>query len=256
MLPTVQKRCVAAAFAAFLGLLAAGPAQAAAAPKLKSAYTVDSDRDGHVDGVSLRWSKAVRGGYDAKAPFAMSVRGYRVTKVGGAIGKAQHLDVAERRECDTGGSVRVSFRSGRRGTAPIKTLRGKRTVRSHKLDMRRFDLPVPRITCAVTLDADSDAHVDGVRLTYSREVRSRKQTRGRFLFSVAGYQVKSVKAARGRFLQINVAEGATPDSDVKPMIGYSRPAKRTQRKFAVRGGRRGRPSPGPTARRATASRPS
>ena len=240
MLPTVHKRCLAAAFAAFLGLLAAGPAQAAPAPKLKSAYPVDSDRDGHVDGVSLRWSKAVRGGYDAKAPFAMSVRGYRVTKVGGAIGKAQHLDVAR--------AARV--RHGRVGPRLVpqrpawnhadQALRGKRKLRSQKLDMRRFDLPVPRITCAVTLDADRDAHVDGVRLTYSRDVRSRKQMRGRFLFSVAGYKVTSVKGARGRFLQINVAEGTTPDSDVKPTIGYSRPSKRSQRKFAVRGGRRGK----------------
>ena len=83
MLPTVHKRCLGAAFAAVIALLAAGPAQAAPAPKLKSAYTVDTDRDGHVDGVSLRWSKSVRGGYDVKAPFAISVRGYRVTKVGG-----------------------------------------------------------------------------------------------------------------------------------------------------------------------------
>jgi hypothetical protein len=240
VLPTVHKRCVAAVFAAFAGLLAAGPAQAAPAPKLKSADTVDSDRDGHVDGVSLRWSQTVRGGYDAKAPFAISVRGYRVTKVGAALGKAQHLDVAERRQCDTGGSVRVAFRSGRRGTAPMKSMRGKRKVRSHKLDMRRFDLPVPRITCAVTLDADRDARIDGVRVTYSREVRSRKQTRGRFLFSVAGYKVKAVKAARGRFLQIKVAERATPDSDAKPVVGYSRPKRKTARKFAVRGGRRGK----------------
>ena len=106
--------------------------------------------------------------------------------------------------------------------------------------MRRFDIPVPRITCAVTLDADRDARVDGVRLTYSREVRSRKQTRGRFLFSVAGYKVKAVKAARGRFLKIAVAEQATPDSDATPMIGYSQPARKSERKFAVRGGRRGK----------------
>ena len=129
MLPTVHKRCLGAVFAALLCLLAAAPAQAAKSPKIKTAYAVDSDHDGHVDGVSLKWSKAIRGGYDAKAPFAISVKGYRVTKVGGALGKAQHVDVAERPECDTGGSVRLSFRA-RRGTAPIKPFRGKRADRA------------------------------------------------------------------------------------------------------------------------------
>ena len=234
----MHKRCLGAVFAALLCLLAAGPAQAAAGPKIKTAYAVDSDRDGHVDGVSLKWSKAVRGGYDATAPFAISVKGYRVTKVGGAIGKTQRVYVAERPECDTGGSVRLAFRA-RKGTTTMKPLRGKRGIGKHKLDMRRFDLPVPRITCAVTLDGDSDGRVDGVRVTYSRDVHSRAQRSGRFLFSVGNYRVTKVNAARGRFLKIQVAERDAPDSDTKPMIGYSQPRKRSQRKFAVRGGRRG-----------------
>ena len=53
------------------------------------------------------------------------------------------------------------------------------------------------------------------------------------------YRVKKVSAARGRFLKIKVAERDAPDSDAKPMIGYSQPRKKRQRKFAVRGGRRG-----------------
>ena len=55
-----------------------------------------------MDGVSLKWSTRVRGGYDAQAPFAVAVRGYRVTRVDAAIGKKQRIHVAERRECDTG----------------------------------------------------------------------------------------------------------------------------------------------------------
>ena len=239
--PPFHKRCLSAVFAAFLGLLAAAPAQAATAPKIKAAYTVDGDRDGHVDGVSLKWSTSVRGGYDAKAPFAVSVRGYRVTKVDAALGKTQRVHVAERRECDTGGSVRLAF-AQQAGAGPPRSRprAASATPRSHKLDMRRFDIPVPRITCAVTLDADARR---------ARRRRARDATRatcaaasrrsGRFLFSVAGYRVKAVKAARGRFLKIDVAERATPDSDAKPTIGYSRPSRKSERKFAVRGGRRG-----------------
>jgi hypothetical protein len=230
--PTVHKRCLSVVFAALIALLAAAPAQAAKAPKVKAAYAVDSDRDGHVDGVSLKWSKKVRGGADAAAPFAFKVRGYRVTSVGTARGKSQRLQVAERRECDTGGSIRLSYRK-RRGATPV------RGARSHRLDMRRFDVPTPRITCAVTLDADNDARVDGIRVTYSREVKSDAQTGGRFLFSVGGYRVKAVKAARGRFVEIDVAEHDAPDSGATPVIGYNRPSKKKQRRFAVRAGKQG-----------------
>ena len=231
MLPTVHKRYLGAVLAAFLGLLAAAPAQASAGAKIKAAYPVDSDRDGHVDGVSLKWSKKVRGGADFKAPFAISVRGYRVTSVGAADGTAQRVRVAERPECDTGGSVRLSFRP-RKGTTSVRGAAGK-----HKLDMRRFDVPIPRITCAVTLDSDADARVDGVRVTYSREVRNDPQSRGRFLFSVAGYRVKAVKKAEGRFLKIVVAERVNPDSDATPAVGYSQPSRKSERRFAVRAGR-------------------
>jgi hypothetical protein len=239
VLPTLHKRFLGAVFAASLGLLAAAPAHAATAPKIKAAYAVDGDRDGHVDGVSLKWSTRVRGGYDAQAPFAVSVRGYRVTRVDAAIGKTQRVHVAERGQCDTGGSVRLNFAGKRRGAVAVKAARGKRAARSHKLDMRRFDIPVPRITCAVTLDADANGRVDGVRVTYSRDVRSRRQTSGRFLFSVAGYRVTRVNAARGRFLKIALAERGPVDSDSKPAIGYSRPSRKKQRKFSVRSGKRG-----------------
>jgi hypothetical protein len=242
VLPTLHKRCLSVVFAAFLCLLAAAPAQAARGPKVKAAYATDSDHDGHVDGIALRWSKKVRGGADPAAPFAFKVRGYRVTSVGGARGKSQQVRVAERPECDTGGSVRLKF-TNRRGAIPVRPRHGKQ-VRAHKLDMRRFDVPVPRMTCAVTLDSDSDSHVDGVRVTYSREVTSDAQTNGRFLFSVAGYQVKTVKAARGRFVEIDVAEHTSPDSGARPAIGYSRPAKKSQRRFAVRAGKEGDAFPG------------
>ena len=236
MLPTLHKRCLSAVLAAFVVLLAAAPANAAKGPRVKAAYPVDSDHDGHVDGVSLKWSKKVRGGSDSAAPFAFKVRGYQVTSVGTARGKRQQLHVAERPECDTGGSVRLKYKN-RDGSTPVKPKRGKR-VRSHKLDMRRFDVPVPRITCAVTLDADADGRIDGVRVTYSREVESDAQTSGRFLFSVAGYKIKTVKAARGRFLEIDLAEHTATDSGAKPAIGYSAPVKRSLRRFAVRAGKR------------------
>jgi hypothetical protein len=241
--PTVQKRVLSVVLAALVSLLAAGPAQAGKSPKIKAAYPVDTDRDGHVDAVSLKWSKKVRAKSDTTAPFAVKVRGYRVTSVGAARGKKQTVEVAERPECDTGGSVKLSFRP-RKGAAKVTLRRGKKGARKHRLDMRRFDVPTPRITCAVTLDSDADGRVDGVRVTYSRDVRSKAQKRGRFLFSVAGYQVQRVQAARGRFLKIDVAELASPDSGATPAIGYSRPSKKKLRRFSIRAGRRENAFPG------------
>ena len=238
MLPTVHKHLPGAVVAAFLGLLAAAPAHAAAAPRIKAAYPSDSDRDGHVDGVSLTWTKKVRGGRDTRAPFAFQVAGYKVTSVAAASGKAQRVRVAERRECDAGGSVRVAYRPGGSRVA-VGTRGGGAIVRKHAIDMRRFDPPIPRITCAITLDSDRDAHVDGVRLTYSRAVRNRAQQSGKFVFSVTGYRVKAVRAARGRFLTIDVAEKASPDSSATPAITYSRPSRRSRRPYAVRSGRKG-----------------
>jgi hypothetical protein len=237
--PTIHKRFLSAASAAVLILLAAGPVQAAPAPKIKAAYTVDGDRDGHVDGVSLLWSKKVRGGFDATAPFAFAIPDHRVTQVSPARGRSQRLRVAENPACDTGGSIQVAFSQPRSGAARSRAARGGALARSHRVDMRRFDSPVPRISCAVTLDSDGDAQVDGVRVTYSRAVRSRAQRSGRFLFTVAGYRVSSVAAARGRFLVVRLAERGAPDSGATPLIGYSRPTSRRERPYAVRAGRRG-----------------
>ena len=239
VLPTVHKRFLSAVFAAFLGLLAAAPGARRRSPKVKTAYPVDRDRDGHVDGVSLKWSKKVRGGADRKAPFAVPVRGYRVTSVGRRARQGAALRVAERPECDTGGSVRLAFRN-RRGRRPGQAVARQARRRPHKLDMRRFDLPIPRITCAVTLDADADARIDGVRLTYSRDVRSDAQTSGRFLFSVAGYKSQGGEGgARAASSRSTSPSTTAPDSGAKPAIGYSQPAKKSQRRFAVRAGKRG-----------------
>ena len=239
VLPSVHKHLLCAASAAILGLLPVASAHAAETPRIKTAYTVDGDRDGHVDGVSLRWSTKVRGGRDAKAPFGFSVRGYRVTKVAAAKGTSQRLRLAERPECDTGGSIRVSYSPRKAGRAAMRPAKGRGKVSAHGVDMRRFDPPVPRIVCAITLDTDHDARVDGVRLTYSRAVRNRTQTSGRFLFSVSGYRVTAVRAAKGRFLTIAVAERQGVDSGATPSVGYSRPGRRSQRPYAVRAGSRG-----------------
>ena len=141
MLPALHKHPWSAVFAAFVCLLLASSAHAATGPRMKAAYASDADRDGHVDAVSITWSKKARVAADRRAPFPFSVAGYTVTRVDRAAGRKQRIQVAERPECDTGGSVRLAYA-------------GSRRIARHRLDMRRFDPPFPRITCAITLDAD------------------------------------------------------------------------------------------------------
>jgi hypothetical protein len=52
--------------------------------------------------------------------------------------------------------------------------------------------PPPRIVAAVMVDADRDARADGVRLTYSKGVRHRADSDGRYPFAVGGYEIRSV----------------------------------------------------------------
>src|SRR5688572_17080617 len=110
----------------------AAPAHAASAPRIKAAYASDSDRDGHVDGVSITWSKNVRRGRDLRAPFAFRVAGYRVVRVDAATGKSQRVRVAERPECDAGGSVKVAYRPGR-SAVPVAVRGGGVVVRRSRV---------------------------------------------------------------------------------------------------------------------------
>ena len=56
----------------------------------------------------------------------------------------------------------------------------------------------PRIVAAAIVDADRDARADGARLTYSERVRHAADRDGRYSFTVAGYRIRSVGAARGK----------------------------------------------------------
>src|SRR2546430_15895674 len=80
--------------------------------------------------------------------------------------------------------------------------------------------PAPRIVAAALQDADGDALADGVRLTYSQPVRHPADRDGRYPFSVPGYRIASVGAARGRTLLIALVERSSPDPAARPAVRY------------------------------------
>jgi len=193
--------------------------------KIISAYTGDTDRDGAIDRVYARFSRAVKGRPKASS-FAVS--GYRVTGKPRARGKTVTLQVAERPGCDVGGGPKIAFRG--RG---LKS--GGRAVGASKIDMQRRNRSFPRITCATTADADRDGRLDSLALTYSKTVRNRAVAAGGGPFAVQGYAVASVSRARGRSLTLRLREHSAPDTGARPVIEYKRPTGRGV--FAIRSGK-------------------
>jgi hypothetical protein len=80
--------------------------------------------------------------------------------------------------------------------------------------------PGPRIVAASMLDADGDFRADHVRLTYSQAVRHVADRDGVYPFSVVGYHVRSVGAAKGRVLLLALFERSAPDPRARPTIRY------------------------------------
>jgi hypothetical protein len=80
----------------------------------------------------------------------------------------------------------------------------------------------PRIVAAVMQDADGDFRADGVRLTYSARIRHALDGDGSSPFTVAGYAIRSVDAANGKTLVIELVEGTQPDPAAAPAIRYRR----------------------------------
>jgi hypothetical protein len=80
----------------------------------------------------------------------------------------------------------------------------------------------PRIVAGVMLDRDRDQRSDGVRLTYSEPMRHRVDRDGRYPFSLPGYRIQSVAAARGRTLLLTLVESPRLDNGTRPLVRYRR----------------------------------
>ena len=96
----------------------------------------------------------------------------------------------------------------------------------------------PRIVAAAIVDTDRDARADAARLTYSERVRHAADRDGTYPFTVAGYRIRSVGAARGKTLLLLLVEQAAPDPGARPLIRYRRTAAQPVRD------RRGQPGTG------------
>jgi hypothetical protein len=82
------------------------------------------------------------------------------------------------------------------------------------------DRQPPRIVSAVVEDSNGDARADRLRLTYSEPIRHRKDTDGRYPFSVTGLRIASVGAASGKVLVLSLLEGGATTGT--PAVRYVR----------------------------------
>lgn len=82
----------------------------------------------------------------------------------------------------------------------------------------------PWIVSAVMQDSDGNFLADAVRLTYSVRIRHAADADGNYPFAVGGYGIRSVGAASGKTLVIELTEGTQPDPAGQPTIdGPPRP---------------------------------
>ena len=218
---------------------------------------VDSDRDGHVDGVSLKWSKSGprrlrrQGAIRRLGPRVPRDEGRRRAREGPAPGRGGAAASATR-----AARCALSFRSGRRGTAPIKPLRGKRTA---ALAQARH-APLRHPGAADHLRRHARRRLRRARRRRARDVLARRaqpqaDERALPLLRRRATRSRPSSAARGRFLKIDVAErgdarlGREADDRLQPAG-----ARRASGSSPSAADAAATPSPAPTARRATACR--
>jgi hypothetical protein len=84
------------------------------------------------------------------------------------------------------------------------------------------DRTPPRIVAAAMLDTNGNARADRVRITYSERVRHVHDRDGAYPFRVAGYRIRSVTAARGRVVVIELVEKDERDPIARPAVRYRR----------------------------------
>ncbi|HWM37862.1 MAG TPA: hypothetical protein VNS49_12190, partial [Streptomyces sp.] len=229
-------RFVVLAFVAVAAIgLESAAGKPAAAPKLTAAKAVDTDRNGSVDAFDLKFSGAVRGKADARAPFRFRVAGYRVTGAAAPRGRVVRVRVAEKSICDLAARPKVSYRPGAEGLQSST----KRPLRASRATAGKAARGAPRLVCSATADSDADGHLDSIVLGYSKAVRNRAQSSGKLPFQVDRYSVASISRARGLNITLRLREKEAYDTDAVPAVIYTRPKVKRALRFAVagRGGR-------------------
>jgi hypothetical protein len=163
-------------------------------PRITCAATGDADSDGHLDTLTLTYSKRVRHRRQAAGPFPFEVDGYSLQSAEAARGRFLALRLQERSRFDTDALPSVTYRRSKRGA--VKGRGGQAFDGSFKAARDRV---APLLLAASTADADVNGLIETIGTTWSEPVRAGG-------FAVDGTGVTAVGAS-GSSVVIGLAEG-------------------------------------------------
>lgn len=190
--------------------LAGKPARGA--PQIVCAVTSDADRDGHLDGVALTYSKKIRNRAKSAGRLPFEVDRYSVSSVSKARGRNLALGLREKAEFDTDALPAVIYRAPRTKTdRRYAVSAGRSKARSTTFNATR-DRAAARLLSTRTLDGDTDGLLDGVEAKFSEPVRAAAGA-----VTVDGATVTGVSAGERQTIVARMREG-NMDSGARPNV--------------------------------------
>lgn len=173
------------------------------APRIVCAITLDSDRDGHLDGVVLTYSKKVSNRAKVTGPLPFEVNRYSVASVGKARGRKLALRLREKTEFDTDALPAVIYRKPRTKRERRYAVRSGRTAARGTTFNATRDRATARLLSVRTSDGDEDGLLDAVEARFSEPVRGAGAA-----VTVDGAAVTGLAAGERQTIVARLREGA------------------------------------------------
>ena len=182
-------------------------------PRISCAVTRDSDADGHLDTLTITWSRPVRSPASSGAG-QFGVDRYTVASVSAARGRFVTLKLREKASFDTGAVPAVFYRKPKRGVRGVRATARRRGSAASTTYNDTRDKAVAQLQSARTEDANLNGFVDSVVARFSEAVKADPAAIG-----VAGARVTGV-AKRGRDgFAAALAEGPLR-ADARPDVSF------------------------------------
>ena len=184
------------------------------APVLMSVSLLDRDFDGMVDGARYDYSETVtHPTSDCRSSCSFSLAGYALEVAGGAAGASVTVGVTE--EPDGATVTTAGYSSLGEGVSDPAGNRAPSAT------MPTADASPPVVVSSETVDADGNARIDRVDLTFSEPISSAADAAAPFSLAAAGYTVDSVGAASGEAMSVFLVEKPGADTGSAPAVSYT-----------------------------------
>jgi hypothetical protein len=184
-------------------------------PRLVGATTGDDDSDGRIDAVAFQFSEPVQSAAAGCPGCGFGADGLTAVAAGGATGATVRLAVAEG---GYNGGLRPLASYGPVGGGAVADSAGNSAPAA---TVTAADGTPPVVLAAETADADDDARIDAVELTFSESLSYAGDTQAPFSLQAGdGYSVAEIDGAVGSSLTVHLQERAGPDTGSAPDVSY------------------------------------